>query len=264
MRGIVTCAGGPLYFLNAYINCYRLRLMGCQLPIEWFYLGNEMETEWIPVAEKIEGVHLINLGGTRKIYDREFGGWQSKIEAIISSSFDETMWLDADCFPLRDPAYLFDHPFYTETGAVLFPDQCSWNTKELENLRHKFHVPTLPTLQVEGGQMMFNKPRCMAGLEAARKLNRNSDETYRVLDGDKDTFMIGMLQAGCDFRVNPHLSDSSLMGFVQKDFDGQQLFLHAMGTKFRWDFPIQVFRLPTPPIIDIPQLMSDLKIKLNL
>ena len=57
----------------------------------------------------------------------------------------------------------------------------------------KFGV-TLPEQQIESGQMMFAKRKCEKALEAVRALNRNSEDTYKVVFGDKDTFLIGFLQ----------------------------------------------------------------------
>ncbi len=79
MRGIVTTAGGPLYFLNAYLNFRLLREKGCILPFEWFYLGAEMTSPQIREAKKIPNLRLVNLGGKSTNNAKDKGGWQSKI-----------------------------------------------------------------------------------------------------------------------------------------------------------------------------------------
>lgn len=100
-RGIVVTAGGPLYFLNAYLNCRLLRDKGCELPIEWFYLGAEMTPAMLHRVRKIPHLRLVNLGGKSTNNAKDKGGWQSKIEAITQSSFEEVLFLDADSFPRR-------------------------------------------------------------------------------------------------------------------------------------------------------------------
>lgn len=231
-KGIVILAGGPLYFLNAYINCVMLRRLGCKLPIEWFYLGEEMTSQQLAAIQEIDGVKLVDLGGDKRDNSKDAGGWQNKINAILASTFDEILWLDADCFPIRDPEYMLHHPFFQETGCVLFPDPNSWNECQLDLLNKRFNV-TLPALQVESGQMMFRKSACMDGLLCVKKLNDNHQEVYQHIYGDKDTFLIGMLQAGSPFRVSPHRHRSMTMGMMHKDFEGQELFCHLAGGKFR-------------------------------
>ncbi len=242
MRGIVTTAGGPLYFLNAYLNFRLLREKGCTLPFEWFYLGAEMTPAWIREAEQIPDLRLVDLGGNCPDRAKGNGGWQSKIEAIVESRFDEVLFLDADCFPVRDPAYLFDGAIFQEHGAVLWPDVWSWSDeanlhvgeargRAFLNAKYGIH---LPARQVESGQMLFAKRKCGKALEAVRALNRNSAETYQVVFGDKDTFLIGFLQAQVDFVVNPHSCQRFRGGLFQKDFRGEVLFAHLTDDKFQW------------------------------
>ena len=242
MRGIVTTAGGPLYFLNAYLNCRLLREKGCRLPIEWFFLGAEMTPAQIREARKIPDLRLVDLGGNCKDCAKGNGGWQSKIEAIAESRFDDVLFLDADCFPVRDPAYLFDAPLFKEHGAVLWPDVWSWSDDanphvgeaQGRNFLNAKYGIRLPARQAESGQMLFAKQKCAKALEAVRALNRNSEETYKVVFGDKDTFLIGFLQARADFVLNPHACERFRGGLFQKDFRGAVLFAHLTDAKFQW------------------------------
>lgn len=231
-RGIVTLAGGKIYFLNAFINLKILRELGCKLPFEWFYLGDEMTDKMKEKAMEITNIKLIDLGGTGdKTQGR--GGWQNKVESVINSSFDEILFLDADSFPLRDPEYLFDHPFFKDTGAVFWPDPFFWDAQGLANIKRIFGVD-VPARQIESGQMMFRKPRCMPGLLKTRELNKNSEITYRYLYGDKDTFIIGATQAGGDYKMAPFTYDGLFpVGMLHKDFDGKPMFVHLAGGKWR-------------------------------
>lgn len=233
MRGIVFTAGHSGYFLNAYLNCRLLRDMGCKLPIAWFYMGDEMKPEWCEQVKKIDNVTLHDLGGNG-VKIREKGGWQSKIEAIIQAPFDEVLFLDADNFPLRDPEYLFDHLKYKETGVVLWQDIWHWQPDRIKFLNEKYGIELTGTRQVEGGQMMFDKTRCMTGLLEVQKLNRNSEETYKIVYGDKDTFLIGMLIAKQPFYINEHPAGVLVDGLMQKDLDGNNLFQHLTGGKWQW------------------------------
>jgi len=231
-RGIVLLAGGPIYTLNAYLNCRLLRWMGCSLPIEWHHLGPEIPAAYQALIADLPGVRLHDLGGDGSEQTKEKGGWQAKVEAILASQFRHVLWLDADCFPIRDPEYLFDHPYYRDAGCVLWPDPHVWSSADLERLHGAFGV-LLPSRQVESGQMMFDVERCQAGLLATRALNQDHVHTYSHLYGDKDTFLIGALQADSPVRICPHRHDGMRLGMRHKDFDGQPLFCHLAGGKWR-------------------------------
>ena len=258
-RGITISAGGSTCFLNAYLNIRLLRDKGCKLPVSWFYLGDEMKPGWIKVAEEIPNVKTYNLGGTGD-HKKDKGGWQSKIEAIIQSPYDEVLLLDADSFPIKDPSYLFDHPFYKETNAVLWPDIWHWQPDRLKFLNEKFNINLEGTRQIESGQAIFNKPRCINALEAVRKLNQNSEETYKVVYGDKDTFIIGFLQAQCSFKIVPTLPACLSNGLFQHDFEGNKLFAHLTGGKFQWHGRSFISERDLPNSSAASKIIKELKI----
>lgn len=256
-------AGGPDYFLNAYINCKMLREMGCTLPIEWFYMGDEMKPEWLQkIADNIPNVTCIDLhiGQPNNDNTKARGGWQNKVVSIIKSSFDQVLFLDADCFPLKDPTYLFDDDFFKATGCVLWPDPYCWQPEKHAFLKEKFQVPGLPIRQVESGQMMFTKSRCLEGLNKVRELNENHADTYTVLYGDKDTFLIGMLQANADFKVAPYGCDGVYpVGMCHKDFQGNRLLLHLAGGKWRKHGRPMVTETEYPMRSRVLDIVKDLK-----
>jgi alpha 1,2-mannosyltransferase len=234
-RGIIILAGGMTYFLNAYANCVMLRELGCTLPIEWFYLGKEMKPEWLEKVQKIDNVKLIDLGGEIRDNSKGNGGWQNKVVSILSSSFDEALYLDADCFPIKDPSYLFDHTFFQESDCVLYPDPFHWVKWKKDYLDKTYNIE-MPLRQVESGQMMFhlNKAKCREGLEYCRKLNENHEEVYKVCYGDKDTFLIGMLQAKANVKIVSKVPGlAPPVGMLHYDFDGKPLFVHLAGGKWR-------------------------------
>ena len=48
--------------------------------------------------------------------------WKVKVFALYAAPFEEVLLLDGDSTPLRDPAYLFDHPAFRRHGSMFFPD----------------------------------------------------------------------------------------------------------------------------------------------
>jgi len=232
MRGIVTLAGGPLYFINAYVNCRLLRLHGCTLPIEWFCLGAELPEEWRrTVLRDVPNLRFIDFGGASTNNHKGRGGWQAKIEAILASSFLEILFVDADSFARRDPTAMFDSPVFREHPCILWPDIRRFKRPARRFLEREFGVP-LPERQVESGQMMFRKPDCIRGLLRTQAINRNSERVYKILHGDKDTFLIGAIQGGVNYTVVPYTAERVKGGLVQKDFDGNAMFTHLTNSKW--------------------------------
>lgn len=255
-RGIVTCAGGERYFLNAYILCSMLKEHGSELPVEWHYMGDEMPPEWIDAVNELGGVTLVDHGGDAADKAKGRGGWQLKSEAVLASSFDEIIFLDADCFPLRAPAYLFDHEFYrSSSGCVLWPDPYCWSQKRLAELKELYGVD-LPVRQVESGQMMFDKRKCLPGIRQVVALNRDHEKVYRTVYGDKDTFLIGMLQTGIRPAVVPHYLRHLPYGMMHKDFDGREMFCHLAGGKFAKHGRTGV-RASDLPLVHIAKMVAD-------
>ena len=50
-------------------------------------------------------------------------GWAAKPFAILTSSFREVIFIDADSLFFKNPEVLFDNPSYQETGALFFKDR---------------------------------------------------------------------------------------------------------------------------------------------
>ena len=233
LRGIVTLAGGPIYATNAFINCRMLRQLGCTLPIEWCYLGAEMSPAWLELIRRtIPDVRLVDLGGRGKNNRKGKGGWQAKIEAVLQSQFDELLFLDADSFPLRDPAPLFDHRLFREHDCVFWPDLHAFNARQKSFVREKYGL-ALGGQQIESGQMLVRKRPALAGLLKTREMNRESALVYRHLHGDKDTFLIGASLAGVKYALNPHrVRRCGQRHLLQHDLDGGRMFCHLTGGKW--------------------------------
>lgn len=259
--GIVTLGGGRDYFLNAYINVVTLRKLGCKLPILWCHLGTEMTPAMLERAQAIEGVTLLNLapdsGSDRN--EQAKGGWQAKVKAILAAPFEEILFLDADCFAWRDPAYLFHHYFFQTHDCVFWPDPFHWNADQQQYLKDKYELPELPAQQIESGQMMFRKSRCVDALEETLKLNERSDETYQDVYGDKDTFMFGALRAGVRVGIAPFGYDELTKGMLQKDFDGEPLFSHLAHGKFRDHGRLFIQESDWPQLPLAKEIYTDLK-----
>ena len=254
-RGIVTCAGGVRYLTCAWVLIKILRHLGCSLPVEVWYLGDEERyPEWIELVEPL-GVRCIDacevsrnrsiphrriqpaIGSNGNGKDRQNGptphsrpgGWESKPFAILHSAFEEVLFLDADNVPVSDPTFLFETPEYRETGTIFWPD-CNHAGPD-----HKtwgiFGVPYRDEWEQESGQLVIDKRRSWPALCLCDWCNRHSDFFYQYVYGDKDTFRLSWHRAGCPYAMPPKL-DWAVTWLRQADFQGRQLFQHRIGDKW--------------------------------
>lgn len=235
-RGIVTLAGGLDYTANALALCKLLRHYGCELPIEWYYLGEaEMPEPLLRIVSSLlPNVQMINLATAQESRNnrKDLGGWQAKTKAILHSSFREALFLDADCFPQRNPEYLFDAGAYRDTGAMFWPDLRPWDPERWPILGDLFDVPYTPGWEFESGQVLVDKKRCYKALRVADYYNERSELTYKVLLGDKDTFWFAFKRSGTPFHFVQTPAGYTRNCIIQHDLEGKPLFCHATQAKF--------------------------------
>jgi hypothetical protein len=237
VRGIVMLAGGDTYALNAFLNCYLLRHMGCTLPIEWFYLGPELSESWQNIIlNNISNISLIDLGGTSIDNTREKGGWQAKVEAVLHSRFDEILFLDADAFPVQDPTYLFEHEEFKKHDLVMWLDTAKWKRSKAKKLKNIYHIDINSIHgrnQIESGQMLIRKEKCLEGLYHTQKINQNWKVSYKFMLGDKESFLLGAILGKTNYFINPHRPiRDKYRNATQYDLDGQKLLIHL--ARFKW------------------------------
>ncbi|KAL1994948.1 hypothetical protein VTN49DRAFT_1135 [Thermomyces lanuginosus] len=129
-RGIVTRAGGA-YFPLFLLQLRMLRRSGSKLPVEAFIKDAD---EYEPhLCEKVLPKYnakcvvlsdLLNPKGKSESpqsdgakYDRMF-----RTLAVIFSSFEDVLWMDADCFPLHNVDDFFTADPFKSKGLVIWPD----------------------------------------------------------------------------------------------------------------------------------------------
>lgn len=234
-RGIVTSGGGKKYFPSLYVNLRILRLLGCKLPVEVFYLGHdEMDHRMIKILENIEGVKCINGRRLEEIYPiRIHTGWESKVYSIINSSFEEVLFLDADNTPLVDPSFLFEDNRYKDFGAILWPDYDCW--KHDENIWKILGLNYIEEPQIESGQVLVNKSKCWSEINMAMYYCNYSDYYFKLFYGDKEAFHFGWRYLGSDYARPPSPEWIENAVIVQRNFDTSWLFSHRAQAKFKYD-----------------------------
>ncbi len=263
MKGIVTAAGGYRLLANAYVTLSRLRRLS-RLPIELFH-AQELPQK---TQRKLER----DLAVTCRDVGPGFRGWHIKIKAILESSFEEVLWLDADNLPLEPVDELFEDPAYRETGALFWPDQpeARWTTDRLFETCGLDPALNRQSPEFESGQMVLDKRRCDHALQAVQELNGEQERpfVYSQANGDKDTFRLGFLMTQTDYALidtppvefgAPYLSLAipftrieirlahprgryRRAGLLQHDSQGRPLFAHK--TVLEWN-PYHDFKTMT-------------------
>lgn len=228
-RGVVTVAGGPKYFPLAFCMIRCLRDLGCRLPVQIWHLGpSEIDSSIVSICSSydIELRDVLSLPEKLRVP----GGWQAKISAIKHSPFEEVLFLDADCFPVVDPSFLFDCRDYETHGALFWQD--------IVHPRKSVHLNLSPDIwdrigmrprsepAFESGQLLIHKRRCWKEILVTKWFNDYSDYWYSHIYGDKDTFHLAWRACGTEYGLSPS-PDWSSPYINQKSPDGSLLFQHA-------------------------------------
>lgn len=242
-RGIVMCGGAQEIphrgLSHGYLPCIwvainKIRMLGCQLPIQLWYLG---DLELDPAIERLLaplGVECIDGREMEKKYPcRIHCGWEAKMFATMWSSFEEVLFLDADCAPVTySPDELFDHPDYVAKGAVFWPDFGHWQLKD--GVWNIFGIPPRNEPAFETGQFMVNKGKCWAEMRLALWYAEYSDFVFEHVYGDKECPHLAWRFLGTDYAIpskGPDWVGSSCI--VQHDLQGRRALLHRCGDKWK-------------------------------
>lgn len=123
--GYVLVGGGRFNWLS-YLVIKQIRATGSTLPIELFIATeNEYEKDFCEKLLPQYNAHCnlfdTSLAGVLKEkYD--IGGFQYKMLAILSSKFENVVYVDSDNFPTRNIEYILQSELYKEKNLILWPD----------------------------------------------------------------------------------------------------------------------------------------------
>jgi len=233
-RGIVICAGGVQMFTNAWVLVWQLRkVLGCQLPIEVWHLGNaEMSTGMRSMLEGL-GTHVVDAHAVLARFPaRIVDGWQLKPYALIMSGFREVLMLDADNVPVVDPSFLFDSPEFAATGAIFWPDVL--DVAKDNPIWRELDLPAVQRTSFETGQILVDKSRHEDALKTVLRLNEDAERYYRLVYGDKDTFLVAWLLVGAPHQLAPFRPIADRHILYQRDFGGTIIFQHRSNGKWKY------------------------------
>jgi hypothetical protein len=233
-RGVVIAGGGERFFPSLYVTIRALRHLGCGLPIQVWYLGRkrEMPGDRRALLTPFD-VECVDADSVRRRHPaRRLGGWELKVFATLHSPFEEVLFLDADCYPCRNPEFLFELADYRARGAIFWPDLVTVDTR-LE--WSAFGVPDPRRLgSIESGQFCLDKRLSWRPLNLAWFYNDRSDYYYRYCHGDKHTFEVAWARCAQPFVMWEPEGRWVNVAFLHPGPDGLPLFVHRCRDKFRF------------------------------
>jgi hypothetical protein len=234
-RGAIVCGGGA-YEAGIYVACRMLRHVGWRHPIQVWHRG-----QGEPISDRVRripGVEVVDAAAhPARPARRMFGGWESKLFAVINSPFEEVLFLDADCYPLSDPDECF-LPEHNPHGIVTWPD--------VPMADDAVHWPTYGVAPdgkagLNGGHYVLVKRRAWRVLQLAAHYDDHSDYYYwhSVFSvevggfGDQDQMRAALHKLSApSHRYADRPLCSAHQGFVQAGPHGRPLFVHRIANKF--------------------------------
>ena len=198
-RGLVSTAGGS-YLPVLVISLRMLRRTGSELPMEVFLADPEEYEEFIceTVLPELNArcVILSNILDA-STQDVTIEKYQFKPFAMLFSSFEEILFLDADAFPLRKPEEVFQKEPFLSANLVLWPDFWASTASPLFYEITSQDIPPMNLRQsTESGEIFMSKKTHAKSLLLATYYNYWGPTHYWPLlsqgapgEGDKETFI---------------------------------------------------------------------------
>ena len=235
-KGLVTTAGGS-YLPVLVVSLRMLRRTGSRLPVEVFLATHEEHEEKIcdqvlPSlgARCIVMTDILNAApGTVKIEK-----YQLKPFAMLFSSFEEILFLDADAFPLSKPESIFENEPFKSTKMVTWPDFWASTASPLYyQISSQEVVSTNARQSTESGELLISKKSHLRTLLLSTYYNFwGPSHYYRLLsqgapgEGDKETFITAAAALGEPFyqvseplRAIGHRKEGGLAGSAMVQFN---------------------------------------------
>lgn len=239
-RGIVTVGGGK-FFPPLLVSLRILRRTGTTLPVEVFIPQQDYE------AELCDSV-FPSLGATCRVFPDipplSLDSFQFKVFAMLFSSFEDVLLLDADDFPVRDVEPLFTSQPFRQTGMIVWPD--FWGTA-VSPLYYMVSgqqpIPISARPKSETGQLLVSKRRHWLTLLLSAYYNYFPDIYYPLLCqgcigcGDSETFLPAADALNLPYyyvktpplHVGHRMKDGGVQGHVIAQYDAVDDFRETSG-----------------------------------
>jgi hypothetical protein len=239
-RGIITVGGGK-YLAWAWVLCRHLRNLGWTEGIQIWHLGaKEMpewawhmfktlnvdikdaqaETQWRPMAHFMDPNQPIT-----------WQGWKAKAIAVINCPWRHVMFIDADCFPVLNPAEIFNHREIKRIGSIFYSDVAKHNG----GWGYIFAGVVQREKEWETGAFLIDKVKCWLGLRWWYWFCEQAHVWFRLGHGEKFVAELGIRMSN-----SPHLfsEEAEWKGWgIEHSYQRRVHFQHLMGSK-RQEYPL--------------------------
>ncbi|CAF9931137.1 MAG: hypothetical protein HETSPECPRED_007804 [Heterodermia speciosa] len=233
--GIVTVAGGP-YFAPVIISIRMLRKV-TSMPVHVFL---ESQGEYEPeicehVLPSLNAECFVVSDFMPKDSPIKPTHYQLKALAILFSTFETIVYIDSDCFPVRDPAEMLTSEPFLSTGLITWPDY--WVATEdpvfYTIAGMTSFPPGMPARSTESGELLISKNIHLSSLLLACYYNLFGPTHYYPLlsqgalgEGDKETFLAAAVVLGLPYyRVKEHVATIGYFT-AEGDFKGGAMVQH--------------------------------------
>lgn len=200
--GIVSSAGGD-YLPTFLVSLLLLRRTGSTLPVELFMKDQtEYEPEICETVLPRLGAKCLVLSDILADQENmqsmpEIEGFQIKSFAMLFSSFESILWLDADCVALYDPVSILNSEPFKSTGFVTWPDFWANSAAPVYfDISRQAEPLSTARQATEAGILLVSKETHFLTLILAAYYNFYGPGYYYILlgqgapgTGDKDTFL---------------------------------------------------------------------------
>lgn len=196
-RGVVSTAGGS-YLPVLVISLRMLRRTGSTLPMEVFLAGEDEYDEYIcSVVLPSLNARCIVLSRILASAPAQIEKYQFKPFAMLFSSFEEILFLDADAFPLEKPENVFKSSVFRSKGMLTWPDFWASSVSPIFYEIADLPMPPMNERQsTESGEIFISKKTHLRTLLLSTYYNYWGPSHYYPLlsqgaagEGDKETFL---------------------------------------------------------------------------
>lgn len=243
--GIVVPVGVKNFRFACHLIFILRTVLHSKLPIQIAYAGDgdlplENRKSLLGLVKDIQFLDVLSvLDDESMALDRS---WAIKPFAVLASTFEKLILLDADIVFLQPPETLLSRIDFQETGALFFHDRLLWQGAFPE--RHewwqeqmKHQKPTKALLsslvwtenyaeEADSGVVILDKSRlqvftgllhiCWQNTKAVRE-----EATYTLTYGDKESWWFGLDLCGVPHSFEKHYG--AVLGEIQVSDDGEEV-----------------------------------------